>query len=451
LARDYTQKCYEGIWWFWSSWATACIFVYVIGIPLLFFVLLYFASNLHVNEKWDECKRSEKRKKRLIKEAEADAQLAGRFFHHPTNIHEEEECVKQYLRIANLSHHKVLDRLGFIYDAYNYDSWWWEIVELWRKMMLNGIMCLLLPDSPTQIMVGMVVTFLFMTITLQQQPYKCNSDHNLAFACHLQLFITLFAGFITREKIPFLGTLDVDQTLEPEIIGLIVILSHALVIFGGLLLIILERFFSEEQQRLKRAIIKNETMRKKIMAKANRGFAMARKAAKEEIAIKNKTGSRGLANSLTKKLEDDKARKERLAGFGLHSLVGEGHNAMDKAVNKFEKNLKKTKITPLSASRDDQPSDGDKTRAENGNSRTQKEDTIPHPPKPMRVDVPSTSSLEATKTDFSFTADVDEGSSESGSSVDSDSEFSSDASSTSGNDSEASSGSDSSSASSGGP
>ena len=115
--------------------------------------------------------RSKSRKMRLIKEAEADAQIAGRFFHHPTNIHEEEEVVKQYLRIANLAHHKVSDRLGFIYDCYNHDALWWEVVELLRKMVLNGVMCLLLPDSPTQIMVGMIVGFLFMTITLQQQPY----------------------------------------------------------------------------------------------------------------------------------------------------------------------------------------------------------------------------------------------------------------------------------------
>ena len=405
LARDYTQKCFEGIWWFWSTWATVCVFIYVIGIPLLFFLLLYNASHMHVQEKWEECKRSEKRKKRLIKEAEADAQIGGRFFHRPTNIHEEEHCVKQYLRIANLSHHKVLDRLGFIYDAYNNDSWWWEIVELLRKMMMNGVMCLLLPDSPTQIMVGMVITFLFMTITLQQQPYKCNSDHNLAFFCHLQLFITLFGGFITREKIPFLGTMDVDQTLEPQVVGLIVVLSHAAVIFGGLLSIVLERFFSDEQIRLKRAIMKNESMRKKVLSKANRGFAMARKAAKEEIAIKNKTGSRGLANSLAKKLEGDKARKERLGGFGIHSLVGEEHGAMDKALGKFEKNLKKTKVAPSptpAGGRALNWSAGGNTGADASNSAPPGPPTDTPPSKELPIATSPTSATVPVKQDFSF-------------------------------------------------
>eukprot|EP00945_MAST-04E_sp_MAST-4E-sp1_P005265 g5265.t1 len=347
LARDYTQRCFEGAWWFWSSWATVCIFLYIVGVPILFFALLYFSSKMHVNEKWEECLRSKSRKMRLIKEAEADAQIAGRFFHHPTNIHEEEEVVKQYLRIANLAHHKVSDRLGFIYDCYNHDAWWWEVVELLRKMVLNGVMCLLLPDSPTQIMVGMIVGFLFMTITLQQQPYKCASDHNLAFACHLQLFITLLGGFVMREEVPYLGTLDVDQTLESEVIGLIVVLSHAGVCAYGFFAIILERFFSDEQRRLKREVFRNESMRKKIISKAHRGFAIARSAAKEEIKRKDATGSRGLANSMHKKLQEDKDRKARLGGFGIHSMVGNGGNStLDKALNKFETKANKTKVAP---------------------------------------------------------------------------------------------------------
>eukprot|EP00943_MAST-04B_sp_MAST-4B-sp1_P008736 g8736.t1 len=56
-------------------------------------------------------------------------------------------------------------------------------------------------------------------------------------------------------------------------------------------------------------------------------------------------GARGLANNLAKKLEEDKARKARLGGFGIHSMVkGEHHNTFDKALGKFEK---KTKVQPV--------------------------------------------------------------------------------------------------------
>merc|ERR1712072_559886 len=115
----------------------------------------------------------------------------------------------------------------------------------------------------------------------------------------------------------------------------------------GFFAIILERFFSDEQRRLKREVFRNESMRKKIISKAHRGFAIARNAAKEEIKRKDATGSRGLANSMHKKLQEDKDRKARLGGFGIHSMVGNGGNsALDKALNKFETKANKTKVAP---------------------------------------------------------------------------------------------------------
>ena len=112
LARDYTQKCFVGVWWFWQTWSIICVVLYVVGIPALFFALLYRASHLHVSERWQECERSENRKKQLFKEAEADAMVAGRFYHVPTNPSEERGVIVQYLRISNMMHHKVKARLG---------------------------------------------------------------------------------------------------------------------------------------------------------------------------------------------------------------------------------------------------------------------------------------------------------------------------------------------------
>merc|ERR1711871_773584 len=53
------------------------------------------------------------------------------------------------------------------------------------------------------------------------------------------------------------------------------------------------------------------------------------------------------ANSLHKKLQEDKERKARLGGFGIHSLVGDhGKSTLDKALDKLESKGKKTKVVP---------------------------------------------------------------------------------------------------------
>merc|ERR1711904_564729 len=48
-----------------------------------------------------------------------------------------------------------------------------------------------------------------------------------------------------------------------------------------------------------------------------------------------------------KKMQEDKDRKARLGGFGIHSLVGEhGNTTLDRALDKFESKTKKTKVVP---------------------------------------------------------------------------------------------------------
>merc|ERR1711865_568476 len=93
-------------------------------------------------------------------------------YYKPTNARERKEVAIHYLRIHNMHHHKTIERMGFIYHSYKSDVWWFEMIELLRKMVMNGLISIILPDSPTQII------------------------------------ITLLAGLMLSKKIPFLGNLD---------------------------------------------------------------------------------------------------------------------------------------------------------------------------------------------------------------------------------------------------
>ena len=61
-----------------------------------------------------------------------------------------------------MHHHKTIERMGFIYHSYKSDVWWFEMIELLRKMVMNGLISIILPDSPTQIIIGIGVAFLFL-------------------------------------------------------------------------------------------------------------------------------------------------------------------------------------------------------------------------------------------------------------------------------------------------
>ena len=51
------------------------------------------------------------------------------------------------------------ERCGFIFKMYHADSWWCEIGDMMRKLVLTGVMVFVARDSSVQIAVGCLVNF----------------------------------------------------------------------------------------------------------------------------------------------------------------------------------------------------------------------------------------------------------------------------------------------------
>jgi hypothetical protein len=264
LARDLSIQCFDAEWNAWSAWSGLCIVMYVVGIPVAFFVLLHQAINRGLKQRWLDCQRNPRKLLTLLKEAEIDAHLTRRTYYKPTNSRERKDVAIHYLRIHNMNHHKTIERMGFIYSAYKPSLWWFEMVELLRKMVMNGLISVILPDSPTQIIIGIGVSFLFLVHLMMVNPYKCHSDTRLAFWCQLQIVTTLLSGLMLREKIPFLGNLDQNHQMETFLMTAIIIISHSGLLLYGLIAVVLERWFSHEQQILSRKLKEHEVKLKRV-------------------------------------------------------------------------------------------------------------------------------------------------------------------------------------------
>ena len=48
-------------------------------------------------------------------------------------------------------------KYGFLYEAYGPDAWWWEVEELVRKLLLSAVVVLIEPGSPLQVRDGVQV------------------------------------------------------------------------------------------------------------------------------------------------------------------------------------------------------------------------------------------------------------------------------------------------------
>ena len=85
-----------------------------------------------------------------------------------------------------------------MWGAYERKYWFWEVVEMGRKLMLAGVMVVVVEGSTLQIAIGLLVCFLSFGGYTAWQPYEEQSDDNLQMFCQLQLFSTLLCGLLLK-------------------------------------------------------------------------------------------------------------------------------------------------------------------------------------------------------------------------------------------------------------
>jgi hypothetical protein len=138
LFTDLRVACWTNIWTFFAVISFFLVLVYPIGIPFFFWKQLYANRN------------------RL---------------HRPD----------------------VKARLGFLYAGYQYDYWYFELVDMAHKLLLSAGLAFL----PVEIQLpgGMVVACLYMMILLYCKPYARQSDDSLHQLVQCELIIFLMVGW----------------------------------------------------------------------------------------------------------------------------------------------------------------------------------------------------------------------------------------------------------------
>jgi hypothetical protein len=90
--------------------------------------------------------------------------------------------------------------IGQLYQGYQRTVWFWEVVQMVRKLVLTGALILLSGTGSTQIAVGCVVCALYTAMFLWVQPLGLMVDHIMELLTSLQLMITLVMGLYLKAK-----------------------------------------------------------------------------------------------------------------------------------------------------------------------------------------------------------------------------------------------------------
>jgi hypothetical protein len=118
--------------------------------------------------------------------------------------------LEQALKIRDDGPYK--DRHGkysFLYEAYEPHTWWFEVFECIRRLLLTAGLLVLSPGTAVQISVAMVICLLSMRVYAQYAPFINPRDDILAEIMQWQIFFTMFGALLMKAN-------KADETTEDE-------------------------------------------------------------------------------------------------------------------------------------------------------------------------------------------------------------------------------------------
>ena len=143
------------------TWAWFFMFLYVFGIPIAYITILY-------------------RKRKVIA---LDPDVEGESI-HPENHQEVMQCRTEY---------------GSLYKDYKRKYFWFELVEMTRKISLVGAL-VMLGESGMQIFVGIIICFFYVLLASYIEPLNSKTDQTLQYVTSVQLFCTLISGLMINYR-----------------------------------------------------------------------------------------------------------------------------------------------------------------------------------------------------------------------------------------------------------
>jgi len=233
LVADYNVKCGEGEWLTYMGIAVAGIFLYTIGIPLYLFVKLYQSREvLHSDD--------------LEPERHAEHAMAQK-------------------------------KLGSVYGDYSNEAYYFDLIDLFRRILLTGALVLVGEGGGAQIFLGSVICLVWLTLIIVKRPYGAFWDNAMSAVLSFQLLLVTLIGMALtiNQKTPE----DEKDPMENQLFEIVLTGASILIIITAFCVIIMSipclatRIYNEDAEEpaeepaeVEEEVVPEEIKQKKIAA-----------------------------------------------------------------------------------------------------------------------------------------------------------------------------------------
>jgi hypothetical protein len=92
----------------------------------------------------------------------------------------------------------ALHKVGFLFSAYKPEFYYWEEVELGRKLALTSILALITPGTAGQVVVGLLLSLFMLLLNSYCKPYASDLMNSVNIYAHLNLTLYLLVALLLK-------------------------------------------------------------------------------------------------------------------------------------------------------------------------------------------------------------------------------------------------------------
>ena len=96
---------------------------------------------------------------------------------------------------------RALKEVGFLFSVYRANCWYFETLELLRKLLLTSVLSLIATNSASQVVVGVVLAFSTLLLNLKLKPYFDKALNFVSALAQLNLLAFFFVGLLLKVNV----------------------------------------------------------------------------------------------------------------------------------------------------------------------------------------------------------------------------------------------------------
>ena len=140
--------------------------------------------------------------------------------------------------LAVYNYSRIRQSFGFCVDDFKPEAYWFEPVDMLRKLALSGLLQFFKPGTGAQVFGGCVVAFTSFGVQLYFRPFREPEANTLKACVDAQIFLTFLVSFILR--VLHDETIRAAEPLKAAFYGWVLVGSMALLMVTAVALTIVQ-------------------------------------------------------------------------------------------------------------------------------------------------------------------------------------------------------------------